>query len=90
MLFKPGSKHPFSLPQVAFTKGQAIQGIYSILYYIYPHFPVVCRLKDFYGVGSSIRYTDIHVFEYFCYKFCFPPCISVAGSSPDGVIEIFH
>jgi hypothetical protein len=69
MLFKPGSKHPSSLTQVAFTTGRAIQGINSIFTIFIHTFLLSVGQQILYGVGSSIQYIEICVFENFFYKF---------------------
>jgi len=64
MLFKPGSKHPFSLTQVAFITGQEIQGINSIFTIFIHTFMLSVGQKILYTVGYT-RYTVICVFEFF-------------------------
>jgi len=54
MLFKPGSNHPSNLTQVAFTIGQAIQGINSIFTVFIHTFLLSVGQKILYGVGRSI------------------------------------
>jgi hypothetical protein len=54
MLFKPGSKHPASLTQVASTTGRAIQGVNSSFTKFIHTFLLSAGQKILCGVGSSI------------------------------------